>query len=201
MGDPDKGFGPKQPGGWCYNVLPFIEQQALRELGSGLRGVEKSEALVQVMQSPVKTFYCPSRRHANAYPYHGPTRIENLEGARPPQNVAKTDYAINGELSYEKSEVIVAEIQLGAGLSNTVLVGEKALPSGSYLTGSAEGDKLAMTMGHNSDISREAIGAPSGDEQSGSGFGGPHPGGCNIAYCDGSVRFLGEEETLGDEEE
>ena len=31
VGDPDKGFGPEQPGGWIYNVLPFIEDRATFE--------------------------------------------------------------------------------------------------------------------------------------------------------------------------
>lgn len=195
VGDPDKGYGPKQPGGWCYNVLPYLEQQSLRDLGSGQSGVEKSQAVVQVMQTPVETFYCPSRRLPRAYPYNGPANIENLDGATPPEKAAKTDYAINRELSYEKSEVIIAEIQLGAGLSNTVLVGEKAVPRGSYKSGTAAGDKLAMVMGDSNDIARQATGSPTGDGAGGSGFGGPHPSGCYIAYCDGSVKFVGEDET------
>ena len=28
VGDPDRGFGKEQPGGWAYNLLPFFEQQA-----------------------------------------------------------------------------------------------------------------------------------------------------------------------------
>ena len=31
-GDPDQGFDWRQPGGWTYNVLPFIEQQPLHNL-------------------------------------------------------------------------------------------------------------------------------------------------------------------------
>ena len=28
VGDPDRGFDSRQPGGWIYNILPFIEEQA-----------------------------------------------------------------------------------------------------------------------------------------------------------------------------
>ena len=34
IGDPDRGTGKEQPGGWCYTTLPYIEQQALHDLGS-----------------------------------------------------------------------------------------------------------------------------------------------------------------------
>ena len=38
MGDPDRGFGVEQPGGWAYNVLPFLEQGNLRQIGAGASG-------------------------------------------------------------------------------------------------------------------------------------------------------------------
>ena len=34
LGHPDRGFDKRQPGGWVYNVLPFIEQQSLHDLGA-----------------------------------------------------------------------------------------------------------------------------------------------------------------------
>ena len=33
VGDPDRGLGKKQPGGWVYQILPYLEQQGLFELG------------------------------------------------------------------------------------------------------------------------------------------------------------------------
>jgi prepilin-type N-terminal cleavage/methylation domain-containing protein len=32
VGDPSSGFGRGQPGGFFYNVLPYLEQQALHDL-------------------------------------------------------------------------------------------------------------------------------------------------------------------------
>ena len=34
-GDADLGTGERQPGGWMYNVLPYIEQQAMHDMGEG----------------------------------------------------------------------------------------------------------------------------------------------------------------------
>ena len=34
-GDADRGTDWRQPGGWIYNILPFIEQQALHDMGAG----------------------------------------------------------------------------------------------------------------------------------------------------------------------
>ena len=41
-GDADRGTGRHQPGGWIYNVLPFIEQQAMHDLGQGLPSIDRT---------------------------------------------------------------------------------------------------------------------------------------------------------------
>lgn len=91
-GEPDRGFGKTQPGGWAYAVLPFIDQKNLHQLGAGLDDASRATFTQQRISTPVKTFYCPSRRKAKAYP---------SSSAHPPRNCprpatyAKTDYAIN----------------------------------------------------------------------------------------------------------
>jgi prepilin-type N-terminal cleavage/methylation domain-containing protein/prepilin-type processing-associated H-X9-DG protein len=190
LGDPDAGYGPKQPGGWIYNVLAYIEQDNLRQLGRGLKGAARDQALVQMMESPIEVFYCPSRRLPQLYPYTG----SELKNAKPPEKVAKTDYAISRTISYEKSEVFMPDIQLqGKGASKTVLAGEKSLAADAHESGGA-GDSLVAYVGDSDDIRRESKDSPTPDRRGGAGFGAAHPSGANIAYCDGSVRFV-----LGDE--
>jgi prepilin-type N-terminal cleavage/methylation domain-containing protein len=192
VGDPDKGFGPKQTGGWIYNILPFIEEKALRESGKAMSAADKRLAAARVLETPIPIFSCPSRRLPRAYPYHGPTALQNCD---PPEKVAKSDYAINGQISSQKSEVLAAEIQRKRGLSKTIMVGEKALDQEHYKDGQCGGDMLAMYVGDCDDIKRNATGMPIADDVAGAGYGGPHTG-CNVAMCDGAVRFVALTEVL-----
>lgn len=193
VGDPDAGYGPRQPGGWVYNVLPYIEQQALREMGSRQAKPQKAASLATVMATPIELFACPSRRLARAYPFQG-NRV--LENGQAPEECAKSDYAINLKVSYEKSEVIASEVQLrGRGMSNTVLAAEKSVASDHYIDGSASGDQKTMYLGTCDDVARTSSGNPVQDSSGGNGFGSSHPSGCNFVYCDGSVRFIGYDES------
>src|SRR5262245_8528822 len=36
IGDPDRASNRKQPGGWIYNILPYLEQSQLHALGVGI---------------------------------------------------------------------------------------------------------------------------------------------------------------------
>ena len=68
IGDPDKGYDEFQPGAWTYNILTYIEQDNLRQMGRRLTGAEKSAALAQVLSTPVTVFSCPTRRAAQLLP-------------------------------------------------------------------------------------------------------------------------------------
>jgi len=67
VGDPDRGFGPGQPGGWIYNVLPFIEQETLHQLGAGGTDAQRKKAAAAMAQVTVPLINCPSRRRAQAF--------------------------------------------------------------------------------------------------------------------------------------
>jgi prepilin-type N-terminal cleavage/methylation domain-containing protein/prepilin-type processing-associated H-X9-DG protein len=69
-GDASRGFTVDQPGGWLYNILPYIEQQALHDMDlSGNTDAEKANLRAVVVQTPVETFFCPTRRTTMLLPY------------------------------------------------------------------------------------------------------------------------------------
>jgi prepilin-type N-terminal cleavage/methylation domain-containing protein len=102
VGDPDRGGGKRQPGGWAFCVLPYIEQQALHDLGTGLGtglpdapGPRKSAANTQRMATPVTTMYCPTRRSPLAYPDACGGWCPSFNVATTPSAEARLDYAAN----------------------------------------------------------------------------------------------------------
>lgn len=97
MSHPDRGFGLDQPGGWGYNILPFIEQTALHDLGKGLPPQQQLETNAQLHETPVEIYHCPSRRPAIPYPVVGGISfvLQPLVSA-PVEVGARNDYAANG---------------------------------------------------------------------------------------------------------
>jgi len=97
-GDADRGTDRRQPGGWIYNVLPFIEQQALHDLGAGMSLEEKHAAHLRRMSTPLSVLYCPTRRATMTYSWidfvaTGGEGIFNAAGS--PNAVGRSDYAAN----------------------------------------------------------------------------------------------------------
>ena len=91
-GDPDCGFTRLQPGGWLYNILPYIEQQALHDLGTGLPLAQKAVALGPLQQVPMAFVTCPTRRKSLLYPCENNAMYNADMTATSP----RSDYAGNG---------------------------------------------------------------------------------------------------------
>ncbi|MAT68963.1 MAG: hypothetical protein CMJ58_05510 [Planctomycetaceae bacterium] len=104
-GDPDRGAGAQQPGGWFYTILPFIEQQTLRDLGTGATGADRFALLARRDATPLPLMNCPSRRtggpYVNQYTAEAaaflPLSGDGLGGAAPYEadSRAHGDYAIS----------------------------------------------------------------------------------------------------------
>ena len=99
-GDPDRGFDVSQPGGWAFNMLPFIEEAAIHDIGVGLTGQAKLESNLQIILNPLESLHCPSRRPAILYNYghthdNGSFYTGEPYNTARPDKTAKSDYAAN----------------------------------------------------------------------------------------------------------
>ena len=101
-GDPDRGTGNKQPGSWCYSLLPYMEQQNLFQMGADNLPEEITDqqrlGSAEAAEVAVPLFYCPSRRVGMAYPH--PRGGEPGSGlaaynCNDTAMVGRTDYAAN----------------------------------------------------------------------------------------------------------
>jgi type II secretory pathway pseudopilin PulG len=181
VGDPSRGFGNGQPGGWTFNILPFIEENNLYNLAKGATGTQKATLLTQMNATPISFLYCPTRRPVSAYPYKAATTPIN---ATVTSAVAKTDYAANagdgpytdpypagpGSLAegdsssfawnanketgicFQRSMITLKKIT--DGLSKTYLAGEKTVTPENYLTGLDDGDDQSALTGADVDVLR-----------------------------------------------
>lgn len=219
-GDPDRGFGIKQPGGWTYTLLPHIEQQAVFELGRDgqpdtITDPQRDGALKRD-QIPLGGFVCPSRRKAQLYPrtWGGP-----FFNGRPVYSAGVLDYACNAGdivaanpgptsipgfnsfnfsstdgsmgICYARSLTTIAAIR--DGTTNTYLIGEHNLSPDRYEDGKDAQDDSGMYDGASPDNLAWTANPPQQDTPGTTQyytFGGAHVGIVMMAFCDGSVHGI-----------
>jgi prepilin-type N-terminal cleavage/methylation domain-containing protein len=98
VGDPDRGSDRNQPGGWAYNVLPYMEETTLHDSGAGANALLKPGTSRTRLRTPLPLLNCPSRRGGELY---------TLMASRQPYEasattaVARSDYAINAGIRYD----------------------------------------------------------------------------------------------------
>jgi prepilin-type N-terminal cleavage/methylation domain-containing protein/prepilin-type processing-associated H-X9-DG protein len=96
-GDPDAGYGDKQPSGWYYNILAYTEEGAIHDLGKDgnptqITALQKAGGKTRA-ESSVNLFLCPSRRGAAILiPYVHGSAYFNIDR---PAVVGRNDYAAN----------------------------------------------------------------------------------------------------------
>jgi prepilin-type N-terminal cleavage/methylation domain-containing protein len=99
IGDPDRGFEARQPGGWLFNVLPYLEMQSLYRTAAGKTGAAKKRALKTMYETPIGLFNCPTRRPPMLYAYQlgnfNPNQYDQ------PTAVGRGDYAQNAGSNYD----------------------------------------------------------------------------------------------------
>ncbi len=220
VGVASRGFGPPQPGGWIYSVLPFLEQETL---WSGSPGMTQSDAMWQLTQTPLPVLNCPSRRRPVLFDCDS-GMFQPFLIQKPPQKVARSDYAMNGnykasaaededpgpsDLSSQPKAGVNYGVtgaawwcemgQITDGLSCTYLLGEKLVPSDHYTDGKDFGDNQCAYVGSNRDVIRNES-PPLRDFPTGNNnninaawtnaFGSAHGNGFCMAFCDGHLQTI-----------
>jgi prepilin-type N-terminal cleavage/methylation domain-containing protein/prepilin-type processing-associated H-X9-DG protein len=137
IGFPEQGYGKNQSGSWLYSVLPFMEQQALHDLGSGAPAASMRTYARDRVQAPFEGMVCPSRRVLNVYDYQSASAAYRF-CSRPIERVSKTDYAANG--GNIKSTELADAIGGGPAENAGGLMATKPVDSPSYWI-TAEGDQ------------------------------------------------------------
>jgi hypothetical protein len=75
VGDADRGYGRKQPGGFFYNILPFMEFRNVHDMSKGTKtaaGMSNAKASNAIQMD---VFSCPSRRSPMIYPALVPATV------------------------------------------------------------------------------------------------------------------------------
>jgi prepilin-type N-terminal cleavage/methylation domain-containing protein/prepilin-type processing-associated H-X9-DG protein len=204
-GKPD--IAPKQQGGWGFQILPYIEQEAVWNGGGMTSDLDKS---IFAIGAPINIMFCPTRRKPEVVKSNGWYSNPSDAGKSVPH--AKNDYAACchdtsssqphgiGPITQVDPPGGYLEVtsvgDVSDGTTNTMLLGEKRLNTfylGRLHTHDNEGYTCAWnhdTLRYVSNEMRPDYNADDNMNTDGDRFGSSHPGGMNIALCDGSVRFL-----------
>ena len=92
VGEPGRGSGKDQPGGWAFALLPHTEQDNLAKLGEGLSGPAATASFATRNSASLKLFACPSRRPAQPTPNYYSFDYRNQPGLVL-GTLGRTDYA------------------------------------------------------------------------------------------------------------
>ncbi len=173
VGDPR--FSPRdQTGSWVYSILTYIEQEAAFRQRSW------------TAQAPV--LLCPGRRSTRPSVMIAEDAFGKYAGGG--WEWGKTDYAVNLE-SFDNRPLCHSTTRFTDGLSNTVLVGEKAYDPSVQRADNWYWDEPYF-FGGSKGTSRGGLGLV--PDRPGvpykENWGSPHGSGVQFVFGDGSVRSL-----------
>jgi prepilin-type N-terminal cleavage/methylation domain-containing protein/prepilin-type processing-associated H-X9-DG protein len=193
VGDPERGDGQNQPGGWLYNLLPYLEQEALHQLP--LTSGNARAGRREMVATPLPFMNCPSRRRPIAFTSvtatTTPFETDQVVSA------ARGDYAVNAgdrmfnntcesiasriPTSYSQADTfltwdpaawtgvsfqrsMIRAAHVIDGLGYTYLFGEKYMRATDYTNAADPGDQESIYTGSNNDNFRVTASQPLQDD-------------------------------------
>jgi prepilin-type N-terminal cleavage/methylation domain-containing protein len=163
-------------GSWAYQILPFVEQKNLFQMGSASPG---PQAVVPVYQNPGRGR--PGFTPPGGNPHSGST----------------TDYALNVYLNSpggatDAPDARMRLIGIRDGTSNTILAGEASLNTGQYNTTDPGNWNETFWVGGFGGSGRGGFACQQDgpDTNPANAWGGPFDGGALFVFCDGSVHRI-----------
>jgi len=196
-----------QAWGWAYQILPYIEQENIWSFGGNNSAFD-----IPVRGSyPIRTLSCPSRRApTQARPVNNPNAPISFLGdyAGSGGSFTGTGLAFQFNGMFVRGLGVDGKIDLGRvrnGVSNTVLISEKAVAipnsAGGMEIGDTEGILFStfptaaqphydsLRFGDRPPVPDDKVATPVASAGT-LPFGSAHPGGLCAAFADGSVRTV-----------
>lgn len=197
---------------WAALILPYMEQDNLRKIWVAGQTYFQQSATARL--TPVKSYYCPSRRSATSSPaasisgdfadgstLHVPgvlgdyaCAINDFDYSDYPSPRANGRAEANGAFISRWTDTDPTRnfASVIDGLSNTIFFGEKHVQLGSFGVGKGSGGDGSVYNGNRGSHMRAAhVGlalSPTANESG--NFGSSHSGICQFTLGDGSVRTL-----------
>jgi prepilin-type N-terminal cleavage/methylation domain-containing protein len=179
---------PAYPGGWGFQILPYIEQTAYYNASNfrtGTTGGGSAPSAATNTLATIKTFNCAGRGRPN---------LASSGSTVGPM----TDYALNLNLNTtntgyaagtSNAKMTIQGIQDGS--SNTILVGHKYVQTTQYGRTSGDGwDEVVIVSNGGSGRSTSVYLQDNASTGANGQWGGPFPGGGLFVLGDGQVRTI-----------
>jgi prepilin-type processing-associated H-X9-DG protein len=155
VGDADRGFGQRQPGGWMYNILPYIEENVKHDLPKDgnidAHLPQQLEGARQMLLDPILIIKCPTRPNQllDFTVKKGAFANNSAQNPIPPAFpvVGHSDYAANA-----------GDVNIGGGVGGPVGLAVEFHPSLPWLTVSKTGLISQFFPGHDPAVPKHLTG-------------------------------------------
>lgn len=190
---------PEQRAGWGFQILPYIEQD---NVWRGGRETTREGRVLRAVKTPIKLFFCPSRRGPETVTWSDPTYALNypgLVGAKITRGLC--DYAgsnFNGIFFEEGGPGVIQRMRtvritdVKDGISETLMIAEKQLDPFTRGLPHSGNDNEGYSTGYDVDTTcwtdvthpprRDTPGEATGR------MGSAHSTSMNALFVDGSVQ-------------